>query len=224
MDQPSAEVLADAANKYCRDIIRKDLRVLFCGINPSLMTAAVGHHFARPGNRFWKTLAGAKLTPRLLDPEEDGLLPGFGLGITNLVDRATRAAAELSPDEFASGWENLQKKIRRYRPENIAFLGIGAYRLASGEAKVPLGRQENALVGARVWVLPNPSGLNAHYQLPELIRLYSELADAGLADAIAPAVAVEEEQRSRSESVEKPAKPVQKKGKMYGKCGLQEED
>jgi TDG/mug DNA glycosylase family protein len=219
MRQPPAQVLAAAANQFCRDVIGKDLQVLFCGINPSLMTAAVGHHFARPGNRFWKTLAGAQLTPRLLDPSEDDLLPSFGLGITNLVARATRTAAEIEPAELHAGWQDLREKVRRHQPQSVVFLGIGAYRLASGQRRAAIGSQEETLAGARIWVLPNPSGLNAHYQLPELINLYS-----GLLDAIAPAVTVEEEQGSRSESVEKAGRTDPEKGKIYGKCGPQEED
>ena len=196
MRPPSPEALDAAANKTCRDVIDKDLEILFCGINPSLMTAAVGHHFARPGNRFWKTLAGAKLTPRLLTPQEDELLPSFGMGITNLVARASRTAAEVSREELAEGWRLLLGKIRDYRPHTVAFLGIGAYRLASGSPRATIGPQKEPLAGASVWALPNPSGLNAHYQLPELIALY-----AGLGNANAPAGAVEEEQRSRSVSV-----------------------
>ncbi len=206
MRQPPPEVLRAAAGKHCRDVIDRDLQILFCGINPSLMTAAVGHHFARPGNRFWKTLAGANLTPRLLSAAEDEQLVQFGIGITNLVARATRTAAELSAEELVAGWLALQKKIRHYRPRTIAFLGIGAYRIASGDRVARIGLQQTTLAGASVWALPNPSGLNAHYQLPELIELYG-----GICDANAPAAAVEEEQRSRSESVKTPASPAQKK-------------
>ena len=188
MRQPPREALTAAENKTCRDVIGRNLGILFCGINPSLMTAAVGHHFARPGNRFWKTLAGARLTPRVLDPSEDLSLLDFGMGITNLVARATRTAAELSPQELAEGWHELQEKVKKYRPRKVVFLGIGAYRSACGDRKAVIGPQANRLSGASVWVLPNPSGLNAHYQLPDLIKIYGQLNNVD-----APAAAIEEE-------------------------------
>lgn len=170
------ENLRESHGSLCRDVIVPNLKVLFCGINPSLMSAAVGHHFARPGNRFWRTLAGADLTPRLLRPEEDQILPQFGIGITNLVARATRTAAELSPSEYRSGMRTLTAKVAQYRPRTIAFVGIGAYRLATQEPKASIGLQRQGIGEASVWVLPNPSGLNGHYQLPRLIELYRQVA------------------------------------------------
>jgi TDG/mug DNA glycosylase family protein len=149
--------------------------VLFCGINPSLMSAARGHHFARPGNRFWPALHLAGLTPRRLDPEEDEELLRFGLGVTNLVDRPTRTAAELSLDELRAGADALTTLVGRYRPRAVAVLGVTAWRLAFDRAGGVMGRQERTIAGVPTWVLPNPSGLNAHYQLPDLARLYAQL-------------------------------------------------
>jgi TDG/mug DNA glycosylase family protein len=157
------------------DVIAPDLDVLFCGINPSLLSAARGHHFARPGNRFWPALHLAGLTPRRLAPEEDRELLRYGLGVTNLVDRPTRTAAELSPAELRDGAAALADLVARYRPRVLAVLGITAWRLASDRARAGWGRQEHRLGGAETWVLPNPSGLNAHHQLPDLARLYGGL-------------------------------------------------
>ncbi|MEX5719483.1 G/U mismatch-specific DNA glycosylase [Geodermatophilus maliterrae] len=157
-------------------MVAPDLDVLFCGINPSLLSAARGHHFARPGNRFWPALHLAGLTPRRLAPEEDRELLRYGLGVTNLVDRPTRTAAELRPDELRDGAVALAALVARYRPRVVAVLGITAWRLATGErARAGWGRQPHRLGGAETWVLPNPSGLNAAYQLPDLARLYGGL-------------------------------------------------
>ena len=168
-----AEVQA-AYGKVVPDIIAEGLSVLFCGINASIYSAAVGHHFARPGNRFWKTLYGAGFSDRLLHPSEDHLLLSYGCGLTNLVDRATARADEVSPEEFRAGLRQLAAKIQRYRPQCLAVLGISAYRVAFERKKAKIGPQSDSFQGAKVWVLPNPSGLNAHYQLPDLQRLYSE--------------------------------------------------
>jgi TDG/mug DNA glycosylase family protein len=157
------------------DVVAPDLDVLFCGINPSLMSAARGHHFARPGNRFWAALHLAGLTPRRLAPEEDRELLRYGLGVTNLVDRPTRAAAELSRDELTVGADALAALVRDHRPRAVAVLGIAAWRLALGAAGDGFGLQSRSIGGAATWVLPNPSGLNAHYQLPQLARLYAQL-------------------------------------------------
>ena len=156
--------------------------MLFVGINPSLYSAAVQQHFARPGNRFYKTLFGAGLTERLLQPDEGVELLRQGLGVTNLVARATATAAELSHEEFTRGFELLKTKLCRYRPETVAFLGVSAYRSARQMPDTKVGLQPAPLCGSRVFVLPNPSGLNAHYQLDDLFRAYRELAQvAGVA-------------------------------------------
>jgi double-stranded uracil-DNA glycosylase len=149
--------------------------VLFVGINPGLVSAATGHHFARPGNRFWPALHQAGFTPRLLRPAEQHLLLDYGYGITNLVNRPSAAAEELAPAEFVAGRRRLAAKVRRYRPATVAFLGVGAYSHAFGVKKTPIGRQTDAFEGAEVWVLPNPSGLNANYQLPALVQLFRQL-------------------------------------------------
>jgi TDG/mug DNA glycosylase family protein len=155
------------------------LRVLFCGINPSLYSAAVGHHFARPGNRFWPTLHLAGFTDRRLSPFEDRLLLDHGCGLTNLVARATATADELSADELLAGARILQRKLRRWRPAYVAFLGVTAYRTAFVRPRAVLGLQPERLGQTTVWVLPNPSGLNAHYQLADLARLFQELRPVG---------------------------------------------
>jgi TDG/mug DNA glycosylase family protein len=160
------------------DIIGPDLKVLFCGINPSVYSAAVGHHFARPGNRFWPTLHGAGFTDHLLSPGEDRSLLDFGLGCTNLVARATAQASELDAGEIERGAGHLLDLIRRHRPRWLAVLGLGAYRQAFGDPLARVGRQERSAAGAGVWLLPNPSGLNAHYQLADLVAAYGELRRA----------------------------------------------
>ncbi len=160
------------------DVIAADLRVLFCGINPGLLSGATGFHFARPGNRFWPTLHGAGFTPRLLAPKAQYELLSYGFGITNLVPRITARADQLSADELLRGGAQLQAKIVTYRPQVVAILGITAYRSAFGAPKAALGRQIAGLAGARLWVLPNPSGLNAHYTLPALIQVFREFGAA----------------------------------------------
>nr|WP_244524224.1 G/U mismatch-specific DNA glycosylase [Geodermatophilus dictyosporus] len=157
------------------DVVAPGLDVLFCGINPSLLSAARGHHFARPGNRFWPALHLAGLTPRRLRPEEDRELLLFGLGVTNLVDRPTRTAAELTPGELRAGVAALEELVALHHPRVVAVLGGTAWRLAVDRRGAPWGRQERRLGGAETWVLPNPSGLNAHHQLPDLARHYAAL-------------------------------------------------
>jgi TDG/mug DNA glycosylase family protein len=161
--------------KPLRDVVVPDLDVLFCGINPSLLSAERGHHFARPGNRFWPALHLAGLTPRRLTPEEDDLLPTFGLGVTNVVARPTRAAAELTTAELRDGARALAELVTRYRPRVLAVLGVTAWRVAFERPRATLGRQPERIGGAETWVAPNPSGLNAHHQLPDLARLYGQL-------------------------------------------------
>jgi TDG/mug DNA glycosylase family protein len=152
--------------------------VLFCGINPGLYSAATRHHFARPGNRFWPTLHGAGFTPRVLAPDETDALLGLGLGITNLVNRTTATAAELGDEELREGAVRLRATVDRYRPRAVAMLGVDAYRRAFGQPKSAVGPQADGLGASQLWILPNPSGLNAHYQLPQLIELYRRLRDA----------------------------------------------
>ena len=160
------------------DVIAPGLDVLFCGINPGLYSGATRHHFARPGNRFWPALAGAGFTDRQLDPFDEHLLLDFGCGITNLVNRATATAAGVSDDELVRGRRSLQRKVRRHAPRWLAILGIGAYRTAFGRRDAHIGPQPEQIGSTGLWVLPNPSGLNASYQLPELIRLFGELRAA----------------------------------------------
>lgn len=176
--KPTRQQLIDAAGKTVPDVIGPDLRVLFCGINPGLYTAAVGHHFARPGNRFWPALHGSGFTDRLLSPFEERELLTLGLGVTNVVARATAAASELTKEDFVKGGRRLRAKVRRYRPRIVAVLGVGAYRVAFGRPQAVIGEQEERIADARVWVLPNPSGLNANYQLNELVKLFKKLGDA----------------------------------------------
>jgi len=176
--KPTKQQLIDAVGKTVPDVIGPDLRVLFCGINPGLYTAAVGHHFARPGNRFWPALHGSGFTDRLLSPFEEGELLALRLGVTNVVARATAAASELTKEDFIKGGRRLRAKVRRYRPRIVAVLGVGAYREAFGRPKAVIDEQDEQLGDARVWVLPNPSGLNANYQLPDLVKLFEELRKA----------------------------------------------
>ncbi|WP_245602523.1 G/U mismatch-specific DNA glycosylase [Solirubrobacter soli] len=161
------------------DVLGKDLTVLFVGINPSLRSAEVGHNFARPGNRFYPALHAAGFTPRLLRPDEDGTLPDYGVGITNFVARPTRAADELSREELRSGAADLDALVARLRPRVVAVLGLGAYQTAYGRPKAKMGRQAETIGGGvggtPVFVLPNPSGLNAHYKPADFARLYTEL-------------------------------------------------
>jgi len=172
---PTRAQLLAAAGRTVPDVIAPDLRVLFCGINPGLFSAATGHHFARPGNRFWPALRASGFTERLLHPSEERVLLTSGYGITNLVARASATAGELAPEELVAGRRRLATKVRRYRPRIVAVLGVGAYRMAFGRPDAGLGRQPEPLAGAAVWVLPNPSGLNAHHQLPALVRLFRAL-------------------------------------------------
>ncbi len=149
--------------------------MLFCGINPGLWSGATGHHFARPGNRFWPALHAAGFTPRVLNPFEEAELLSHGCGITSFVNRATATAAELSDAELIEGALRLQKTVRKYRPAMLAILGIGAYRTGFGRKKAGLGLQAETIGETRVWVLPNPSGLNAHQTPASLAKLFAEL-------------------------------------------------
>lgn len=176
--KPGKADLEAAKGRTIPDVIVPDLDVLFCGINPGLYSAAVGHHFARPGNRFWPAIYASGFTDRLMSPFEDTLLPRFGLGLTNLVARGTAAAAELSAEEIRAGARELEERIRQFRPARLAVLGVGAYQHGFSKKKVKIGPQEHKIHGAGVWVLPNPSGLNAHYQVDAIAALLKELRDA----------------------------------------------
>jgi TDG/mug DNA glycosylase family protein len=176
--RPTPADLAAAAGGRVADVLGPGLRVLFCGINPGLWSAAVGHHFARPGNRFWKALHLAGFTPRLLAPWEEGELLWLGLGITNLVERATASAAELGPAERRAGAARLAAKAASARPQVVAVLGVGAYRTAFARPRAAVGPQPEPIGGATAWLLPNPSGLNAHYQLADLAEAFAELRRA----------------------------------------------
>lgn len=173
--RPTREQVSAAYGSTVPDLIGPGLRVLFSGINPSLYSAAVGHHFARPGNRFWPSLRAAGITPRLFSPFEGASLLDIGCGITNVVDRATATAAELSVAEMVAGGQALVAKVGHYDPRFIAFLGITTYRSAFGRPRAVVGPQPDRLGTTQVWVLPNPSGLNAHYQVADLGRLFAEL-------------------------------------------------
>jgi TDG/mug DNA glycosylase family protein len=176
--KPTREELLAAEGKPVRDIIAPGLNVLFCGINPGLYSAATGHHFARPGNRFWPTLYGAGFSERLLAPWEERELLRSGCGVTNLVARATASASEVTAEELIAGRRRLLAKVKRYEPRAVAVLGISAYREAFEQPKASLGRQPERMHNAILWVLPNPSGLNAHHQLKSLITLFRELREA----------------------------------------------
>jgi TDG/mug DNA glycosylase family protein len=178
LPRPTPADLEAARAKRLPDVITPGLAVLFCGINPSLYSAAVGHHFARPGNRFWPALHRGGFTDRLLTAAEDRRLLEFRCGVTNLVPRATVAAAEVSDDELRAGARSLARKVRRHRPAWVAFVGIGAYQVGFGEKAARVGRQPRTIAGTGVWVLPNTSGLNANYQIADLARLFRALRDA----------------------------------------------
>ncbi len=160
------------------DVVGPALRVLFCGINPGSVSGELGQHFARPGNRFWKVLHGSGFTDRLLTPVEQWKLIEYGLGITNLVARSSRAASDLGVAELRDGAIRLEAKVARLAPSWVAILGIQAYRVGFSRPRAAIGRQPETLGGSGLWVLPNPSGLQARYQLPELISLFAELRSA----------------------------------------------
>jgi TDG/mug DNA glycosylase family protein len=174
---PTKAELAAAAGTTLPDVIDHDLNVLFCGINPGLYTAAVQQHFGRPGNRFWPTIHRAGFTPRLFHPSEQRQLLQHGCGITNVVARATATAAELTASELVDGSRVLDAKVRRYRPRVLAIVGIGAYRTGFARPRAKTGLQEETIGETRIWILPNPSGLNANYQAEELAKLYRELRE-----------------------------------------------
>ena len=173
--KPTKEDLRDAFNRTTEDLIDYNLKVLFCGINPGIWSGATGFHFAKPGNRFWKTLHLAGFTDRVLHPSEEHELLELGYGITSFCKRTTARADELTAEEYIEGGRLLVKKIEKYKPQTLAVLGIGAFRTAFQEPKAKLGLQEEKIGGASVRLLPNPSGLNAHYQLNDLAKLFSQI-------------------------------------------------
>jgi TDG/mug DNA glycosylase family protein len=173
--RPAPAELRAARGRRVPDIIAPRLKILFVGINPGLYSGAVGHHFARPGNRFWPALQRAGLTPRLFTPREERELLKSGIGITNIVNRTTAAASELSRKDLATGGRRLAAKIARLKPRVVAFLGIDAYRTAFGVRQVRAVSQSIAIGSTQIWVLPNPSGLNAHYQLNDFVLWFRRL-------------------------------------------------
>lgn len=175
MKKPTAEELKAAVTKTVPDLIGPGLDVLFCGINPGLYSGATGFHFARPGNRFWPALYAAGFTPRLLKPSDEPELLSMGYGVTALVRRTTATAAELSDEEYRAGRKALERKVRKYKPRWVAILGLGAYRVGFDRPKAKVGMQSEQIAGAGLWVLPNPSGLNANHQLPQLTEMFRAL-------------------------------------------------
>jgi TDG/mug DNA glycosylase family protein len=175
---PGGQDLQEAEGKIVVDLIAPGLKVLFVGINPGLYSGATGYHFARPGNRFWPALHLAGITPRQLHPSEEAELLKLGYGITAMVRRATATAQELRPEEYREGARQLEQKVADYLPKLICFLGIGAYRTGFGRPKAQLGLQEETLLDVPLWVMPNPSGLNAHFKLKDFGRMFAEVREA----------------------------------------------
>jgi TDG/mug DNA glycosylase family protein len=176
-----AQLAAANGKRTVPDLLAPNLKVLFVGINPGLWSGATGHHFARPGNRLWPALHQSGLTPRLLHPSEERELLTLGLGMTKLVARATATAAELSDTEVRRGGARIRRLVRKWKPGAVCFLGLGAYKQAYGLKRVVLGRQDKPFEGATLWVLPNPSGLNANHQLGDFVRMFKQLRAASVA-------------------------------------------
>lgn len=162
------------------DLVKEGLDALFIGINPGLMSARLGHHFANPANGFWRLLFESGLTSKRLTPERERELLDEGLGLTNVVDRETPGVAELTRADMERGRRKLAQVITRYRPAAVVFIGITGYRAFTGNASGPIlcGEQEARIEGARVFVLPNPSGRNAHFSYGEMLELYRGVARA----------------------------------------------
>jgi TDG/mug DNA glycosylase family protein len=176
--KPTAEQLQAARGRRVPDLIAPGLRVLFCGINPGLYSGAIRHHFGRPGNRFWPVLHAAGFTPRRLTAFEERELLPLGHGITNLFAEATARADEIDAAALLRGATILRRKVKRFRPAFVAFLGVAAFRTALERPDARIGLQPDPFGGATAWVLPNPSGLNAHYQIDGLVRLFHQLWQA----------------------------------------------
>jgi TDG/mug DNA glycosylase family protein len=174
--KPTREQLAAAAEKRLPDLLAPGLDIVFSGINPGLYSTAVGHHFARPGNRFWPTLFAAGLTPTLFVGEDDAKLPGLGIGMTNIAPRTTAKAEQLTLEELRAGANSLRRKILRYQPKLLAIVGFGAYRTAFEQPKAIGGLQEQSIGETKIWLLPNTSGLNANHLQGELTRRFTELS------------------------------------------------
>ena len=176
--KPTKLDLENALDRTTEDLLDHDLKVLFCGINPGIYSAATGFHFARPGNRFWKVLHLAGFTDRQLDPSEEHELLALGYGITSLVSRTTAKADQLTEAEYVKGGQILVRKIKRFHPRTVAFLGLGAYRTAFGSPSSKVGPQTTKINDSSIWLLPNPSGLNANYQVADLVELFGQLRRA----------------------------------------------
>lgn len=191
MIRPTPDELISAEGRSIPEVIGPGVRYLFVGINPGLWSGATGYHFARPGNRFWPTLHGAGFTPRLLAPDDNGTLIALGIGITNLVNRTTAKATQVFDDELRAGAARLRGTVRRHRPVAVAVLGVTAYRVAFDDPAAAIGRVAKPLAGAELWILPNPSGLNAHYQLPQLIDLFGAFRESVTSRASSAAIVSE---------------------------------
>jgi TDG/mug DNA glycosylase family protein len=176
--RPTRAEIAAAVGRTLPDVIAPNLKVLFCGINPGLYTAAIGHHFGRPGNRFWPALYASGFTDRLLSPYEEHELLPLGYGITNIVARASARANDLTEEELRHGARTLERKIAHYRPHFVAFLGITAYRIAFQRPRAVLGLQPEMIEETKIWLLPSPSGLNAHHSPAALAHLFGQLKTA----------------------------------------------
>jgi len=179
--KPTNLDLENALERTTEDLLDHDLKILFCGINPGVYSAATGFHFARPGNRFWKVLHLAGFTDRQLDPSEEHELLGLGYGITSLVSRTTARADQLTEEEYVKGGQVLVRKIIRFHPRTVAFLGIEAYRAAFGRPTSKVGPQSEKINDSNIWLLPNPSGLNANYQVDDFVKLFSKMKKASQA-------------------------------------------
>jgi TDG/mug DNA glycosylase family protein len=157
------------------DILARGLNVVFCGINPGMRSAALGHHFAGRGNRFWRVLHLSGFTPQQLLPENARSLLSYGCGLTSAVERPTVSANDLKRSDFVQARPALERKMRRYAPNTIAFLGKAACSVILDQRELSWGQQEVRFAGAAVWVLPNPSGLNCAFTLADLTDAYREL-------------------------------------------------
>ncbi|HZS58919.1 MAG TPA: G/U mismatch-specific DNA glycosylase [Gemmatimonadaceae bacterium] len=184
--KPTRAQLLASAGKTIKDLVAPGLSILFVGINPGLYTAWSGNHFAKPGNRFWPALHASGLTPRLLHPSEEQALLTLGIGITGFVRRATATAAELTDDEYRAGAKRIRSLVKRIRPHCVCFLGLTAYRAGFDQPKAQLGPQADDLYGSKVWLLPNPSGLNAHFQPADYARLFREVRLACMTPRVSP--------------------------------------